>query len=151
MRFLIPLLLLASLARAQESPKLELIEPGGTSNLDKGVEPQSADGKIYTTKGLQVIPEYPGGIVKLQNNLAADILKNVQLPKDFKDKLFISFVVEKDGNLSDIRVLRDPGHKIGLFAERFMRGNKVKWSSGILNGLPVRTLFTLPVEIKSAK
>lgn len=136
-------------ANAQETPTIQ-VEPTGDIQT-RTVVPEPGDNKVYAMSGLQVSPEYPGGTAKLKGNIAAEILKNAQLPKDFKGRLMLNFVVEKDGTLSGIRTISDNGHKIGLFAERFMRGNKVKWSPGVLNGVPVRTLFYLPVEIKTGK
>jgi periplasmic protein TonB len=150
MRFLIASLLISVGANAQETPTLQ-IDPADVGEIRNGIIPEPGDNKIYNNAVLQVEPGYPGGTSKLQDKLLTDILKSVELPKRFSGKLYLAFVVEKDGSLSDIRVLRDPGYKIGLFAERLMRGNKVKWSPGVLNGIPVRTLFTLPVEIKSSK
>ncbi len=62
-------------------------------------------------------------------------------------KVIVSFVVEKDGSLSDIKVLRDPGFGVGAEAVRVLKGMP-KWEPAKQNGAKVRSQFTLPISIK---
>ena len=64
--------------------------------------------EIFNSAGVEVKPEYPGGIDKFR----AFIGKNFQAPEDedFRGgKIIVSFVVERDGTLTDVRISRDAG------------------------------------------
>ncbi|MFC3198664.1 energy transducer TonB [Parapedobacter deserti] len=61
-------------------------------------------------------------------------------------KLLVSFIVEKDGSLTDIKVLEDLGYGTGEAAVRVLQ-NGGKWSPGIQNGRPVRVAYTLPIRL----
>lgn len=148
MRFLIPLLLIATISKAQNTTQ---INPADVGEIRKGVVPVPGDNQVYNGAILQVKPVYPGGVITLQNKIAAEVIKNADLPKNFSGKIYLSFVVEKNGSLTDIKTLHDPGYKAGLFAERTIRGDKTRWSPGILNGIPVRSQYLVPVEIKMKK
>lgn len=116
-----------------------------SGDLDKGVEP-GPDNTIYSSVGLQVQPEFPGGI----NAFLAYVNKNFRIPEidqDMTAKIYVSFVVEKDGTITAIKVVRDPGYGLGKEAERVLKSVKTKWSPGIQNGKPVRASFNLPITI----
>ncbi len=63
-------------------------------------------------------------------------------------RVFVSFVIERDGSLSDIKVLRDPGFGAGKEAIRVLKSLKVKWEPGMIKGQPVRTSYTMPITVK---
>lgn len=62
-------------------------------------------------------------------------------------KVVLSFVVEKDGSLTDIKVLRDPGHGAGKEAIRVLK-SMPKWKAAKYNNKAVRSQFTLPITIQ---
>lgn len=102
------------------------------------------DNQIYNTAGIEVKPEFPGGIEKFYKYVG----NNYRLPDEggLKGKVYVTFVVEKDGSLTDIKVLRDIGYGTGKEAIRVL--NKCpKWNPGIQNGKPVRVLYSLPISI----
>lgn len=66
----------------------------------------------------------------------------------------VRFIVEKDGSLSNIEVLRDPGSGCGKEAARLvelMNNMDEKWTPGYQNGHPVKVLYTLPIKFKLDK
>lgn len=91
-------------------------------------------------------PEYPGGMEALYQFIAA----NVQYPADCKaervqGKVFVSFVIETSGSISDIKVVRDPDPKKRLGQEAVRVVKKMpKWKPGKQNGKKVRVQYTLP-------
>jgi len=117
-------------------------KPSG--NLDKGVE--VPDNQVYNTAGLQVQPEYPGGIAAFLKFVNTNF-RIPEIDNDMTAKIYVSFVIEKDGTLTAIKVLRDPGYGLGKEAERVLKSSKIKWSPGIQNGKPVRAAFNLPITI----
>ena len=60
----------------------------------------------------------------------------------------VSFVIEKDGSMSDIKVLRNPGYGLDKEAVRVLKSLKTKWKPGVKDGQFVRTQYTLPIKIQ---
>ena len=118
-----------------------------TGDGDKGAE--IVDNTIYNSAGIEVQPGYPGGMEKfygfIKKNYDIDGIRE-KLTGDLNGKVFVKFVVEKDGTLTDIQVIRDLGYGTKEEAIRVLR--KVpKWTPGIQNGKPVRASFSLPINI----
>lgn len=129
-------------AEASPTGDINIGKPSG--DLDKGVE--VPDNQVYNSAGLQVQPEFPGGIAAFLGY----VQKNFRIPEvdqDMTARIYVSFVVEKDGTLTDIKVLRDPGYGLGKEAMRVLKSVKTKWSPGIQNGKPVRASYNLPITI----
>jgi len=126
-------------------PDAELtVEPVGTGVAAVVEE----DNTVYNTAGIEVKPDFPGGMDKFNQFVA----KNYQTPEEegLKGKVYVTFVVEKDGSLTDIKVLRDIGYGTGKEAIRVL--NKCpKWTPGEQNGKKVRCTFSLPISIQSAE
>ena len=91
-------------------------------------------------------PEFPGGLSALSQYLASNI-KYPQLAKEnnITGKVFVSFVVEKDGSVGQVKILRDIGGGCGAEAVRVVK-SMPKWKPGKQRGKPVRTQFNLPVD-----
>ncbi|MBC5838567.1 energy transducer TonB [Flavobacterium muglaense] len=105
------------------------------------------DNQIYNTAGIEVKPEFPGGMDKFYKFVG----NNYRAPEEegLKGKVYVTFVVEKDGSLTDIKVLRDIGYGTGKEAIRVL--NKCpRWNPGVQNGKPVRVLYSLPITIQTA-
>lgn len=111
-------------------------------NEKKDKKPTNTN-QIYTAVETQ--PNYPGGL----DNFRKFIAQNYQSPKvdkDIKGKVLVQFVVEEDGSLSDIKVIRDLGYGTGEEAIRVLKLSE-KWKPGILDGKPVRVRYTLPIDL----
>jgi hypothetical protein len=81
------------------------------------------DSTVYHAAGIEVKPEYPGGIEAFYKHIAANF--NVPEVKGFNGgKIFINFVVEKDGSLTDIKVIRHPGFGTDIEAIRVLKIQK---------------------------
>ena len=127
-------------------PDAELtIEPVGNGPKDVVAE----DNNIYNSAGIEVKADFPGGVDKFRSY----VLKNYQVPDEegLKGKVFVTFVVEKDGSLSDIKVIRDIGYGTGNEAIRVIKSSKVRWNPGEQNGKKVRMLFSMPISIQTAE
>ena len=92
-------------------------------------------------------PEFPGGIeefYKFVNN-------NFKFPDEETGtkgkKVYATFIVEKDGSLTDIKILRDAGYGTGVETIRVLK-NSPKWISGQQNGKKVRVLYSIPITMK---
>ena len=106
------------------------------------------DNTVYNTAGIEVKPDFPGGMEKFYNFIS----KNYRTPEEegLKGKVYVTFVVEKDGSLTDIKVLRDIGYGTGKEAIRVLKATP-KWNPGEQNGKKVRCTFSLPISIQSAE
>ncbi|WP_338408478.1 energy transducer TonB [uncultured Flavobacterium sp.] len=119
------------------------VEPVGTGVAAVVEE----DNTVYNTAGIEVKPDFPGGMSKFYKYIA----NNYRTPEEegLKGKVYITFVVEKDGSLTDIKVLRDIGYGTGKEAIRVLKSSP-RWSPGEQNGKKVRCTFSLPISIQSA-
>ena len=64
-------------------------------------------------------------------------------------KIYISFVIDKEGKLTKFKILRDIGHGTGQEAIRVLQKAE-NWIPGKMRGMPCETLFSLPISIKSS-
>lgn len=106
------------------------------------------DKKIYGSSLVDSLPKYSGGMDKFHVFLK----KNYVAPKEaVKNEayggVFVNFVIEKDGSLSDIKVLRDFGYKSG---EELVRVLKLSpnWKPAIKDGYRVRCLYSVPFYVQ---
>jgi hypothetical protein len=106
------------------------------------------ENKVDNTAGITEKPDFPGGIIKFYKFVG----KNYKIPSDFKGngKIYISFMVETDGSISDLEVLRDLGFGTGEEAVRVLKLTP-KWIPGKENGEVVRMKFYLPIAIQAKK
>jgi len=126
-----------------EAPSEETIEVVETKTQ---VIEQEAPKEIFTVVEEQ--PTYPGGdearIKFLQDNM--------KYPEEAKElgvqgKVFVTFVVEVDGSITDVRVLRGIGSGCDDEAIRVVK-SMPKWVPGKQRGVPVRVQFNLPINFK---
>jgi len=119
---------------------------GGGNGDATSVAPPTND--PVPTAILDKLPEFPGGIGQFYKYVGNNF-RRPELDVERTLKVYISFVVEKDGSLTDIIVKNDPGYGMGKEAIRVLKSLKTKWSPGILDGKPVRTAYNLPITIKT--
>jgi len=100
--------------------------------------------KVYNTSGVEVKPDFPGGMGEFYKYFA----KNYRTPnvKKLNGKVYVSFVVEKDGSIDEVKVLRDIGYGTGEEAIRVLN-NSPKWLPGEQDGRKVRCFFSLPINV----
>lgn len=93
-------------------------------------------------------PEYPGGMEALYKYLAENIHYPEQAKNDqIQGRVVISFVVEKDGSISDAKVVRGIGGGCDEEALRVVNAMP-KWTPGKMRGEVVRVNFNLPITFK---
>ncbi|MCD4681647.1 MAG: energy transducer TonB [Bacteroidales bacterium] len=110
-------------------------------------EPEEEDeAQIFTV--VESMPGYPGGeaarIKYLNNNI-----KYPQMAREsgIQGRVFVTFVVEKDGRVTDVRVLRGIGGGCDEEAIRVIQ-NMPNWQPGKQRGKPVRVQFNMPILFK---
>lgn len=104
------------------------------------------ENQIYNTVDLDVLPDYKGGMTA--RNKFID--KNFKAPKEDREriqgKIYLYFIIEKDGTISNAKALRDYGYGSGAEALRVL-DKMPKWIPGQIKGKTVRcaysTVFTI--------
>jgi protein TonB len=106
--------------------------------------PHSIAKDTIIAKGIQSAPEFPGGVSAfyeyiIDNFKPESKLKGVQ-------KLYVCFVVEKDGTISNVKILKGMDEKNDKNLIKIVQ-NSPKWSPGMQSGKPVRASFNLPLTV----
>ena len=97
---------------------------------------------------VEVMPEFPGGQQALMQYLAKNIKYPVTAHENGKQgRVIVSFVVKKDGNISDIKVARSVDPYLDKEAERVITAMP-NWKPGKQRGQAVNVRFTVPVTFR---
>lgn len=104
------------------------------------VQDSTTDDNIHLF--VEEMPVFPG-------NLNAWIYNNVRYPEAAKDKgiegkVYIRFIIEKDGSVSNVKIIRGVSPELDNEAKEVIT-SMPKWSPGMQNNLPVRVSYTVPV------
>ncbi len=145
------LLLFFTVVNAQETNK-EAEASGKTIYLEADKHP-AADlnnpDTVYPVKEVDAAPEYPdegtwGFIKEIMQNI--DVSDN-GAPSGFETRCYISFVVEKDGTLSNHELVLNCKYDFGKEVLEGAKKITKKWQPGMYGGNPVRCRYILPVTI----
>ena len=109
-------------------------------------EEEVMEEEIFTI--VETNPSFPGGDKKMYQYLG----KNMKYPPIAQDnniqgRVYVSFVVEKNGAITDVRVLRGIGGGCDEEAIRVVK-SMPSWSPGKQRGKAVRVRFNLPIVFK---
>ncbi|MDP5202237.1 energy transducer TonB [Flavobacterium sp. DG2-3] len=105
------------------------------------------DNKIYKIMDVDTKPEFIGGEFKFHAFIKKNYVRTERIVKnEASGGIFPRFIIEKDGSLSDIEVMRDFGYGSG---EELVRVLKLcpAWKPAIKNGQPVRCLYSFPYYV----
>lgn len=121
----------------------DIVKIDGPTNLDinypPAVEPEKPNRNTEAIfEFVEWMPEYPAGEEALNNYLE----KNIQYPKQASDnkiegKVIVNFIVNEDGSLSNIKLVRGIGFGCDEEAIRLIQ-SMPKWKPGKQNGKPVK-------------
>lgn len=93
-------------------------------------------------------PEFPGGVNAMMDYLRGNLKYPESAKKNKQEgRVFIGFVVEKDGSVTNVNVLRGVCEKLDNEAIRVVKAMP-KWNPGIKDGKSVRVQYTLPIVFK---
>lgn len=97
---------------------------------------------------VESMPEFPGGEKEMLNYLSKTI-KYPQIAKEARveGKVYLNFVVQKDGSISDIKVAKGIGFGCDEAVIKAVAAMP-KWKAGKQRGKPVAVYFNLPFEFK---
>jgi protein TonB len=119
----------------------------GTETNNNPIVPIDDGKAINNPAELDKLPEFPGGINKFYTYVGNNFEKP-EIEGMSTIKVYVSFVIEKDGTMTDIQVKRDPGYGLGKEAIRVLKSLKTKWSPGMIDSKPVRTSYNLPISVQ---
>lgn len=97
----------------------------------------------------ETFPQFPGGHIALVEYLS----KNIKFPKskekeDVRVRVVTTFTVDKDGSITDAKIVRSQGEAFDNEALRVINGMP-KWIPGTQNGKAVRVKYTLPITFST--
>ena len=97
---------------------------------------------------VEQLPEYPGGMAALVQWLTKTIVYPPEARKrNIQGRVVVSFIINKDGSVSDIRLVKSAHTLLNREALR-VANLMLKWKPGMNNNKPCRTLFAIPIEFK---
>lgn len=110
--------------------------------------PIESDTLIYAFDAIEKAPEFPGGSKAMMEFISS----NINYPKTASDKgiegtVTIKYVIEKDGSLTGLKVVKEPGGGLGEEAIRVF-SIMPAWKPGSIQGRPVRVQMVAPVRFK---
>lgn len=130
-------------AEANELTVIEAYTPPAISE-----EEEVAEAEIFTV--VEESPSYPGGDVGrikfLQENI---VYPQMARESGIQGTVYVTFVVERNGNVTDVRVLRGIGGGCDEEAVRVIKAMP-KWNPGKQRGKPVRVQFNMPIKFTLA-
>jgi len=120
---------------------------GSTTGSAEGKTPGKSPEEIVRSNELDRLPEYGSGMKQFYQDVADNIDRSELNESTASLNVIMSFVIEKDGSMTDIKVLRSSDKALEKQAIRALKALRIKWKPGYLNGEKVRTLFTLPIRV----
>ncbi|MES2545873.1 MAG: energy transducer TonB [Bacteroidota bacterium] len=110
-------------------------------------EAKEEDNAIYNSTGLSVKPDFPGGVDKFRNFIAKNFNPPDSRSGAKSGTVYVQFVIEKDGTITEVKCIRDVGFGSGAEAVRVLKQITTKWIPGENNGKKVRCTFLIPIKI----
>jgi periplasmic protein TonB len=141
------------LDKVDVGPKTIKGDPSEPITIDETVgtaEKRSAvieeDVSVHNLGAIEIEPMPVGGMDKFYTFLNTKIkYPNPAKEAGTQGRVILTFVVEKDGSLTNITAVRDPGNGLGEEAIRVLK-LAPHWKPGVQNGRNVRVQFTIPVN-----
>ncbi|TCD00381.1 energy transducer TonB [Pedobacter psychroterrae] len=106
--------------------------------------------KSWDEEGVEIInvpPEYPGGMQALYKYIGAKFVYPKGLNPKPIGKINLSFVIDKDGSITDITVVESMHELLDAEAVRVLQ-RVPRWKPGTQNGKPVRVKYNIPLSMK---
>ena len=97
---------------------------------------------------VEEMPSFPGGSAALMSYLSSNTKYPVVAQENgVQGRVIVSFVVERDGSISDVKVARSVDPSLDREAQRVVK-SMPKWKPGKQNGSAVRVKYTVPVVFR---
>lgn len=107
---------------------------------------EEASNKVFTV--VEQMPSFPGGMGALNSYLHNNVrYPTVAQENGVQGRVVVSFVVERDGSITDVQVARSVDPSLDKEAVRVIN-SMPKWQPGKQNGSSVRVKYNVPVNFK---
>ncbi len=108
--------------------------------------PAKTVSKQKTFASVEKMPTFPGGIEKMYEYINTRIrYPKTDMEKSTSGVVLLTFIVEADGRLTEVKALRGPSDSMNKEAVRVVKTSPT-WKPGMQNGKPVRVEYFLPVK-----
>ena len=108
--------------------------------------PKQEETKVFDV--VEEMPSFPGGPGALMSFLSGNIKYPVVAEENgIQGRVIVAFVVERDGSITDVRVVKSVDQSLDKEAVRVVK-SMPNWIPGKQNGSAVRVKFTLPVTFR---
>jgi periplasmic protein TonB len=112
--------------------------------IETAAEEEADDTEVFFI--VEDMPEFPGGDLALRKYLASQIKYPVIAQENgIQGKVYVTFVVGKDGNVSNARIARGVDPSLDKEALRVVN-SLPKWKPGMQRGKPVNVSYTVPIN-----
>jgi hypothetical protein len=124
------------------------LQDARTVSLEKAMTDKSQT--VYNTARITEKPEYPGGMAEFYKFVGENFkISDKAYANKLQGKVYVTFIIEKDGSLTDFKILREIGYRTGEEAIRVLK-QCPNWIPGKMNEEPVRTMYSLPISIQAS-
>ncbi len=119
--------------------------PASTAPAETANPEARYEGKLYDLGSVETAPEYPGGSRALAKYLGSALRYPVKARENkTQGKVYIGFIVEKNGTLTDFKIIKGIGNGCDEEAIRVLKLSP-PWKPGVAEGKPVRTSYVQPI------
>lgn len=128
---------------------LILTEELSNNNVEEYIVPvESHTNKNSEPEYIVVSPEFPGGMAEMYKFLGKNLVYPLEAQKmNITGKVFANFIVEIDGSIKDITILKGLGMGCDEESIRLIK-SMPKWNPGKTNGIPTLMKYTLPINFQ---
>jgi periplasmic protein TonB len=127
-------------SEASKDTKVEVTQ------IVQAVEKEKEEEQIFVV--VEEMPEFPGGELALRKYIASAIkYPTIAQENGIQGKVFVNFVVDKDGSVSNAKIARGVDPSLDKEALRVV-GTLPKWKPGKQRGKSVRVSYTVPISFQ---
>lgn len=136
--------------------QVEIISTDDNENKQQAIfaPPSAGTGRAEAVQDDQIfdyleeMPEFPGGDAEMMKWLTKNVVyPSIASENGIQGRVMVGFVVERDGSVSDVKILRGVDPSLDKEAMRVVKAMP-KWKPGMQTGKPVRCRFTIPVNFR---
>ena len=107
------------------------------------------EGKVYDV--VEQMPSFPGGPAAMMEFISRSIVYPVSaLKQELQGRVIVSFIVERDGRLSNAKVVKSVAPDLDKEALRIVK-KMPRWIPGQQNGRKVKVKYTVPITFRLNK
>ena len=139
-KILIFLFLIIPSAAVSQTGSSDMKSPGNNNSIQTD--------SVYHSASVQVPPLFPGGEVGWSRFVGLNIrFPRVEGKEKLVGRVMLQFIIEKDGGISEVKVLKGVGQEFDDEAVRLIKSSP-NWKPGYQDGQPVRVSYYMPITFR---